>query len=159
VGTLLRSIKLLVFRSILIASEAADFFSRIEAASFLFLEKRGRPAGDGPALSNRAQPFVGFGLDTQGLLFQPENGAQGGFHTLDVRSQLRLLEDDDDIHMGHPPAFVPDEDHGFGKKSRARRIPVSGIRIREKPSDVSLPESPEQGVDDGVNQGIAIRMS
>src|SRR5574344_1926183 len=67
-------------------------------------------------------------------------------HLGDIRSQLRSLESDGDIHIGNAPAFRADHGHDLGQQNLAvNPLPFRGS-VREKMSDVAKGKRTEQGI-------------
>ena len=62
-------------------------------------QRSDRPAGDGPAAADDAQPLVGLGLDAQAVPGNAEERSEDVFHGRDVRAELRRFGDDDRVDV------------------------------------------------------------
>ena len=75
-----------------------------------------------------------------------------------MRSKLRTLEGDGDVGVAHLPAALADESHDFREKDFAvDAFPFIG-RVGEEMADVPEGEGPEEGVAQGVDGDVAVRM-
>ena len=82
--------------------------------------------------------------------------AQGAANRIDVRRELRLLGDDDDVHIGHAVAGGSHHrrclsQHGDAVGGLPRRI-----GIREMPSDVARADRTKHRIGHGVTDRVAV---
>jgi hypothetical protein len=109
-----------------------------------------RYSRDGLSLSEGSDPLIGFGFYAEVICLYLEKGTQNLFHLDDMRPDLGGFRDDDAVYMMDTPAFFAYMVHDDFQQFCALDISISGIGIRKKLSDISLPDGSQQGIYDGV---------
>lgn len=104
------------------------------------------------------ETFVRSGFDRHLFAIEVEKGCELLADPWDLFKELGLLSDDRGIEIPDPMTLVLDlllsefQEHGAGS------VPVGRIIIGEMSSDVSKGQSTEHGIDQRVDQDIAIGM-
>jgi hypothetical protein len=79
-------------------------------------------------------------------------------HRWNVRRHLGRLRDDGGVHIGDGPPAHTHTVSRLGQEQRGVGAAKGGVGVGEMPSDVAQGGRSQQGVRDGVQQGIGIRM-
>ena len=75
-----------------------------------------------------------------------------------MRGELRTLEGDGDVRVSHPPAAFADERHDFCQEDLAVNALPLVRRVGEQVADVPEGQGPEEGVAEGVDGHVSVRM-
>ena len=106
-----------------------------------------------------AEPLLGGGLDADLGGIQPAARGNGGPHVIDIGAELRTLGQQCGIDVFDPEAGIPDQCGDMGEQISAGGSGKALVGIREPQSDVPERGRAEQGIHNGVQQDIGIRMA
>src|SRR5258707_207476 len=83
-----------------------------------------------------ADALVGLALDADAIDRDAEHVRQPGTHRVDVRRQLRALENHGRVDVADGETAFADDLHGTAQQVDARRALPLRIRVRKMPADV-----------------------
>ena len=111
------------------------------------------PATDG------IDPFVGLALDADARGVDAQDRRERRAHRIDVRLDLRRLEDDGHVDVADFVAMLADQRDGAGQEIKTGRVLPARIVIRKVAADVALAGGAEDGVGDSVTDDVRVRMA
>lgn len=99
------------------------------------------------------------GFDADAARLDLQGRAQLSLHGLDVGPHLGGITDERAIDVAHLPAFLRDHALGFGEQLLAVGVLISRVGVGEVLADVAQAKRTQQGIDDGMGQGVGVRMA
>ena len=75
-----------------------------------------------------------------------------------MRGELGNLQGDGDVRVAHPPAAFADEGDDLRQQDLAVDAFPLGGRVREEMADVPEGQRPENGVAEGVDRDVSVRV-
>ena len=114
---------------------------------------------DGTSFTDRIHTLVGLPLDIDLFRIAIEHFSQIGRHRVRMRRDLGLLADDGGIHVSdtHPMALHP-TNRFLEKSSRVGPL-ILRSRIREKAAYIRLAQCTQNGIRDGMQKRVPVRMT
>ena len=114
--------------------------------------------GDGFAVANRVDAFVGFGFEVNSFRGKAQRFGEHFAHLGEMRAKLRALKDHNgvDVLDGKVP-FVKKFANVFEKVKAVRAFPL-GIAIREMRANIAEAGGTEERIANGVREDVAIGM-
>lgn len=109
--------------------------------------------------ANEAETVCSSSFDTDLLSGDSGGLGHGIAHCGNVWSEPRFLGCDCSIHISYVPSGLSQQSNRRSQEGRAINVLVLRIRRREVGADVTKGGGAQQGVDDGVYQGIAVTMA
>lgn len=112
--------------------------------------------GDGEALADLVDAFVGGGFEADGVGWDTQGGGEGGFHRGEVGRDFRALGDKGGVDVADGPAAGGEIGGDVGEEFLGIDAAVGGVGIRKMVTDVGQAGGAEEGVADGVGEGVGI---
>lgn len=109
--------------------------------------------------SHKAKPFIGRRLDGNLVRRDVENAGNVDEHVGNVRGDLRTFKNDGRINIDDGEAMLLKQIADVPQEKHTGNPLVSRIRVREVLSDISKAGRPEQGIHDGMEENIGVRMA
>ena len=141
------------------ALRASNSFYAVRSLLTSTIYERGRLRGYSQALPGETEPLLRCGLDADAGSIQTHGCGDVTAHGGDVRRQLRRLRDDRGIHVPWFKARLTQDTAHLPQKGQAVCALITRVAVREMPAYVAQCRRPQQGIHDGVDQNVRIRVS
>lgn len=115
--------------------------------------------GDAFAAAEGAEVFVGGGFDADVTDVEVEGFGDIELHALDVGGDLGFLGDEGGVDIDQAALVKGDLPGGFLEEDAAGDILPAGIGVFEEMADIIFTQGAEDGIADGMQEGIGIRVS
>lgn len=109
--------------------------------------------------SHEAHPLIGGGLNGDPVGGEVKRLSYPLLHPWDKRIELRCLSHDGCVYVAHPIPSLPEEHKNLPKQYHRVGSGISRISVREVVADISQSSSSEEGISDGMQQHISIRVT